>query len=451
MKGAVIMGKSRNKDFMASPLERRCYDTYFLGQNIIYMILTVYLAVFYAKGLGIPAITISAILFAARIWDALIDPILATIIERSHLKSGKFRPWVRVAAFTVPLLTLLCFSFSGFLVAQPMWVRVAYASITYFVWGTIYAASDAPAYSLAMLISSNSEERTLMYNYNKFTGNIGTFLVYGLFPIALDMTKNNWFLTVLVFTAVSMATMMLIYTAKERVPSERTTQPSLKDIGLAVVSNKYFLIFIVVNLIVNASNFISIMIPFVGTDIYKSSESITWIMVATFVPMLLATPLMNPLMRKFGKIQVYVMFFTCRYSLTVCLVLAAVRGLLTAPQYIIYSIFFADTVEYNFYMNGTRFEAITFAAQTFVAKVSGALCSGIGMAIIGLYGYISTTEGQVVAQPPAALDALWGVALIGPAVGSVIAAFILYKFYDLNEKKLEFIAAENAKRLAEQQ
>jgi len=457
------MRNSKSRGFMATWFERTCYDNYFLGQNIIYNILTSFLGLYYTNSLGISAITSSVILLAARIWDALMDPLLATVIEKSHFKVGKFRPWVRVAAFSVPILTVLCFSFNGFLIAQPMAVRILYAAITYFIWGTIYAASDAPAYALATLISSNPEERALMYNYNKVTGLVGTFLVFGLFLVVLDKTGNNWFLTVLMFSALAMATMLLIYVAKERVKNERTHQPSMKEIGIAVAKNKYYLIFIVVNLIVNASNFITTMIPFVSTDIFKSSASMTYIMVATFAPMFIAAPFMNKLMKRFGRINVYglslilgavvsvIMFLTSRYNLTACLIWAAVRGLVTAPQNIIYSVFYADSIEYNYYKNGTRFEAITFAAQTFVSKVSGALCSGVGLWIIGLAGYISTTQGKTVVQPAAALNALWAVALIGPAIGAVIAAVILYRFYDLDEKKLAFIASENARRDAGEQ
>ena len=71
----------------------------------------------------------------------IVDPILAAIIERSNLKGGKFKPWVMLAAYTVPLLTVICFGFSDILIDQSLTVRIVYATITYFIWGTIYAAS----------------------------------------------------------------------------------------------------------------------------------------------------------------------------------------------------------------------------------------------------------------------------------------------------------------------
>ena len=87
--------------FLTTWRERLGYNSFWFGQNVLFMITSTFLAVYYTSTLGIPAAVVGTILLVARLYDALVDPILATIIERTNLKSGKFKPWVTLAAITV--------------------------------------------------------------------------------------------------------------------------------------------------------------------------------------------------------------------------------------------------------------------------------------------------------------------------------------------------------------
>jgi Na+/melibiose symporter-like transporter len=99
--------------------ERVGYSSYFVGQNILYMFTTVYLSVYYSTALGISPLTVGTILLAARVWDAVMDPILSVFVEKSKLKGGKFKPWINSVSILVPLLTILMFAFTSQLAAAP--------------------------------------------------------------------------------------------------------------------------------------------------------------------------------------------------------------------------------------------------------------------------------------------------------------------------------------------
>ncbi|OCT15985.1 hypothetical protein A8709_10215 [Paenibacillus pectinilyticus] len=450
--------KEQTTTYVATRFERISYDMFFTGQNIIYMVLSTFLGVYYTGNLGIPATAVAAILLVARIWDAFMDPLLATVIEKSNFKIGKFRPWVLMAAFTVPLFMLLCFSFNDFLIGQSLVVRIIYASVTYFIWGTLYAAADAPAYALSTAMTPVPEERNLLLSYNKLTGLIGVIIGMVLFPTILNATDNNYFISVLVMSVIAFLTMIMIRFTKERVKQEGRKQPAVSEIFKSIAGNKYLVLIVLIGIIANGTNFAMTLTPFVALDIYGDSTKVTAMLGLGIIPMLLIAPLSPLLIRKFGKKNLAVfsfaataifsilIYFFAKDNYMLYLLLSLIRGLLSAPFIIVSALFFTDCIEFDDYTNGKRFEAVTFAAQTFMSKLVGAISGGVGMWIIGVAGYKAAVAGETVTQTPSALNALWAAMNIGPAVGSVIAIIIMLKFYDLSEDKVQMMIESNLQK-----
>jgi GPH family glycoside/pentoside/hexuronide:cation symporter len=450
--------ETAQKMFAATRFERTSYDMFFAGQNIIFLLLTSFLSIYYTSTLGIPATIVAVILLTARIWDAFVDPLLATFIEKSNLKAGKFKPWVMLAAYTVPVLTVLCFSFSDMLIDQSLSVRVVYATLTYFIWGTLYAASDAPAYALSTVMTPHPEERNLLLTFNKITGLIGGLGGLIAFPLVLSATNDNWFISVLIFSVIAFLTMFMIRFTKERVKHVGSHHPKISEIFKSVANNKYLVLIVIISLLSNGTNFAMTLTPFIGGDIFGDPSSVSIIMAIGFLPMIFVAPFAPMLIRKFGKINLTVfsfaanvvfsllIYFFTKDNFTLFLVLMFLRGLLSSPFTVIYSLFFSDTIEYDAYQNGTRFEAVTFAAQTFMAKISTAISGGLGMWIIGVAGYKAAVAGETVTQTPTALNALWATMNLGPVVGSILAIVILLKFYDLTEDKVKMMIEVNLQK-----
>jgi probable glucitol transport protein GutA len=442
--------------FLTSRRERLSYNTFWLGQNVLFVIVSTFLAVYYTSTLGIPVAAVGTILVIARFWDALIDPVLATIIERTHLKSGKFKPWVFVAAITVPLLTVFCFGFQDLLLDQNMAIRIAYASITYLVWGTVYAASDGPGYALGAVMTPNPTERNVLLTNNHVAGLVGVLIGIVAMPQLLAATSNNWTISILILGALGFLAMLPIRATKERVSFEGRERPSIREIWGAVIKNKYLVLTVVMGLITTGTNFSLSLAPFVAGDIYKSPQASSLLLMLGILPVVIVAPFGARLIRRFGKIPLLafsyiagavlsvVTFLFCRDSFALLLAVSAVKGLVLAPQIFMFSLLFADSIEYDFYKHKRRFEAATFAAQTMMAKAALAI-SSIGLWIIGIAGYQSSEASHAVTQSTGALDALWLTYTLGGAVGSALGAFVLLKFYDLTEAKLKVIIEDNRK------
>lgn len=442
------------RNFATSRFERFSYNIYFLGQNSIFFIVSSFLAVYYTNVLGISAATVGSILLLARIWDALVDPMLATTIERLKLKGGKFKPWVNLAAVTVPLFTFLCFGFSNQLLEASGGVRIAYAAITYLVWGTLYAAADAPAFALSTVMTPNPEERTVLLSNNQLTGIIGILISVAAFPAVLKATNNNYMLSVAIFAIFSCLVMNMTRFAKERVVSNKR-EPNIKEIISSLMNNKYLKLIVLVNILASGANFANTLAPYVASDIYHDGAKVSLILGITILPVIIAAPIMPLLVRKFGKIKLYAValsatvvfsvlsYFVAYDNFNLFLLISLIKAFLIAPQVIIYPMFFSDAVEYDFFKNGTRFEAVTFATQTFSNKIIGAISGGLGMWIIGLAGYEAAKNGHAVMQSTHTLNALWATFNLGSAVGSLLALVIFVKWYDFSDAKVKEMAIAN--------
>ena len=111
-----------------------------LGQGMVYAIMSSYISDFYLNVLKVTPIFVLLLMFIARIWDAINDPIMGYIVDRNSFKNGKMRPYLLYTPIPVAILTMLLFYAPNLADSQKM----IYASITYVAWGMIYTSSDVP-------------------------------------------------------------------------------------------------------------------------------------------------------------------------------------------------------------------------------------------------------------------------------------------------------------------
>lgn len=94
--------KNRHPEYLTTPRERGSYWTYFVGQNLIYYLVTGYL-VTYTMMIGVDATKTAAIMFAVKFWDAINDALFGLIFDKVRFKNGKCLPWIRISTAALPL------------------------------------------------------------------------------------------------------------------------------------------------------------------------------------------------------------------------------------------------------------------------------------------------------------------------------------------------------------
>jgi GPH family glycoside/pentoside/hexuronide:cation symporter/probable glucitol transport protein GutA len=127
-----------------------------LGNNILYGFAVTYLAVYYTDVAGIAAAVAAVLFLVVRTADALLDPVMGLIVDRTRSRWGRFRPYLLFAPPVLALTTVLAFS----LPVQQGALTLALAYLTYLLWSIAFTATDVPYWSMSAVLTLDARDRT---------------------------------------------------------------------------------------------------------------------------------------------------------------------------------------------------------------------------------------------------------------------------------------------------
>lgn len=156
--------------------ERNFYLAGLVGQNIIYNVVGAALSYYFQFTLAIPAIIVTVLMAIARVWDALNDPIMGTIVDKTRTKWGKCRPYLIYIPMPIFVITTLCFVNFGFYeVGQTAMnaLIVAWAAVTYLLWEIAYTVGDIPLWGVTSLMTEDEKARNKLLSMARIFGGIG--------------------------------------------------------------------------------------------------------------------------------------------------------------------------------------------------------------------------------------------------------------------------------------
>ena len=415
-----------------------CYGT---GQCISFGLAGSFTLIFYTDIFGITAAVASIIFLLARAWDAVIDPLVAGFMDTVHTSTGKFRIYLKYMPFIVAATTILCFiKIDGSDIT-----KIAYAAITYILWGTTYAMSDVPFWSMSAVMTSNPLERSKLISYAGLAVSVGIAFPLFAFPILVELfghsSKAIGYLsatTLLMFFALFLMNFGYRNT-KERI-SHKGDKIRLKDVFKTILSNKpLFLILLAffTNLFTNVSS--AIAAYFFMYNMHKPEFlSIYGALNIICAGGLLIVPfILGKISKK--KLIIYMcladiilrilFFFVIGYNnVYTFFIFVTLTGIIYAITWPMLSAMIADTIDYAEKATGNRCEAIMFAGQTFTGKLAIATSGGVVGLILILIGYIPNQQ-----QSSFALSGLFFSIALLPAAGSILKIIIL-KFYTYDIK-----------------
>lgn len=431
--------------YLTSKKERLSYGGWFIGQNIIYMLVTSYLAIFLTDEVGIVEGVVATLFLVARIWDAVNDPMLGGIVDKVNPKKGKFKPWIDAVTIFIPLVTIALF----WKFDQSGSFTVVYAYIAYIVWGMLYTISDVPIFALATTMTDIPDERVKIMSIGRLAAAIASISV-GL--VAPQFIANlGYTTTVIILMSISLIMMMpLRFFVKERILYKRSSMVTLKSMFHAIFSNKYLLVFYGGYLAITATLTSMTIAPYFAKWNLGDLATQTTIMATMALPMFLVPNLTPWLVKTFGKRKLLI------YGLGSSIILSVLQYFLGYENFILFlvinglksiglfmpmlmmGIFSADCVEYGAYTTGERNEGVIFSVQTFSTKLGGAIASALSLFVIRAYGY----SGIAVNQSDQALKGIWITISLIPTIGLVLAFLIFGLFYKLSERDVERMVNE---------
>ena len=149
----------KQKTGMVTGKEKASYGLYFLGQNIFYMLIYMYMNTYFTD-VGISVAAVAVIALIVKVWDAVNDPLFGGLMDKIQFKKGKFLPWLRISLVGIPVATVLMFAIPN---GAAPWVKVTWAVIAYMLWDTSYTLCDVPIFGIVTTITDVQSELSLIH------------------------------------------------------------------------------------------------------------------------------------------------------------------------------------------------------------------------------------------------------------------------------------------------
>lgn len=447
-----------NKKMMAS------YGIGAVGKDMVYMFCASYILYYYQDILGISAIAMGVILLAARVFDAFNDPIMGVIVAKTRTRWGKFRPWLFVGTALNAVVLFLMFSAPPSLDGSGL---VAYAAVTYILWGVTYTMMDIPYWSMIPAFTSGGKERENMSAMARSCAGVGSALVtvitmqcVYLLGKGNEYTGFKWF-ALIISVVFFVAILITCVNIKEKSTVDIETV-SVGQMFKALFQNDQAVTVVVTIVLINTSVYITsnLVIYFFKYDFGGADWYNGYTLFNTFggAVQILSMMVLFPLLRKFmDTIRIFYVSFIMAitgYVVLLALIFTSMSNvfILFIPAFFIFAangmllvlttIFLANTVDYGELKNNRRDESVIFSMQTFVVKLASGIAALVVSICLAVCNLSSNTDAAETAS--AAAGSVVGLRMtmtVIPIIGLLIAVFYFHRKYILTEKKMEEITS----------
>lgn len=422
--------------------ERICFTVGAFGRSGIYTLMSMFTLVFFQNGAGLTLSQSTSIILIGRIFDALNDPVMGMIVDRTKSKWGKMRPYLLFAPVPIAITTILLFSapFEHGSTAAFVW-----ALVTYILWGVAFTVQDVPFWGLSSVITPLESERTSFISTARLGSTFGGILPALLVPIlyqsSLGYTKG-FFISAVIFAVLGCGLSILIFfVSKERVPKTDNT-PSFKETFAVLGKDRLLIIVIFASILGSTMVTANQSADYIGqyliiqnytdfSQIFGADGNVlgelvnvensmrynvdaaaaysfwiprgtivTTLTVAIGVGMVPAMAIFPMLRKKFSLKQIYigsaifglVVHALCyvifaqdvtKINVYILWVFLFLMGLPLGIYNVITYALIADSVDYLEWKTGERHEGVCFSFQTFLSKVNAAIATFVFGQILG--------------------------------------------------------------------
>jgi len=229
--------------------EKAGYSAADSAANFVFMTMILFQTNFYTDVFGLTASAAAAILFFPRIWDAVADPIVGILADRTNTRWGKFRPWILFTAVPWAVVMVLAYTTPK---GWSMPALIAYAAITNTMLMSIYSMNNMPYAALGGVMTGNINERAKLNSYRFIAVNAAQFIVGGFtLPLVAKFAagsdrQHGWQMTMTIWAALCLVLFLITFvTTKERIrPLTREKSPILRDIADLLKNNPWKVMFL---------------------------------------------------------------------------------------------------------------------------------------------------------------------------------------------------------------
>jgi len=420
--------------------------------HIVFDNVMFYMMFFYTDIYKIPAAFVGSLFLAARVLDAITDPLIGLVADRTRTRWGKFRPYLLFGAIPFGLVCTLTYTTPHFGETG----KLIYAAVTYTVLMLLFSFVNVPYCSLGDTITDDPKERislqTWRFVISGFGGMLSTVLLMPLVNLIGGEKAHGFTVGIGILSVVAVVMLLICFaTTHERVRSsdDGFSTGMGKDM-LALLRNDQWRIAGVLNIFnimqwsIRGGGMVYYVTYFLG-----DAKLFTGFLAAYSVGSIFGVTLAKPLTDRFCKVKVFTwtngilcllslsLFFVPIRDIAAMYVVTFVIGMLHQMMTPIQWVMISDTVDYGEWKDGKRLTGVSFASMLFVFKLGLAL-SG---ALIGWLLWAVAYHPGAAVQGPAAMTGILCLFTVLPAA-IYLASVVVCQSYKLRGGFFEKINKE---------
>jgi len=457
------------------------------GRDAAYVLVSMFLMLYVQYTMKLSTLqyaVISGCMIVCMVWDAVNDLIMGIIIENTHFKMGKFKPWILMGAILNAFVIVCLFS-----IRPTGWGFVAFYCIGYLCWGMTYTMNDIAYWGVLPSLSSDAKTRDNLVTLMSVFICIGQFTVAGIVPIVVAGQAVKTYRLVALIVALCFIAFQTLTTfgITESAREDNKKHLSLKDMYNIFIRNDQLVFAGIASILFNIGcnlliifgvNFFYIEYGYSG-----SGDLVTIFTVMYGLGTLISQASYAVITGKFTRMQIlktciifliigYATFLGFGYVVPKNLILLNAVGFMIfffqGLFNLVVIVMINNTIEYDQMRFNERHDSVISAVRSFSVKLAGGVNQGISTIVLlssGIYlvsqkissleieineGQISTDEALNLANTYLAgvtrgQAFAFRIGMVGfPIVALLLAYMILKKKYHIDEKEYEAMLAKTS-------
>ena len=440
-----------------------------MSSSMFWKIFSYYLPFFYSNIFGLSLVDAGVLVLVTRIWDAVSDPMMGVISDRTTTKWGKYRPYLLWVAPFFSICGILLFTtpdldYGG---------KLIWAYVTYILMMTVYTGINVPYGAMLGVMTDDTNEKTVFSSFRMFFAYGGSFISLFLWEPLCNLmggydSPKGWFWAMVMIAAACFVMFILCFMmTKEHLKTMSTV--SVGNDFKALLSNKPWWLLIGAALCFNLFNTVrGATVAYFFQDIIGPNVNLVFfgLMFAFYAGLFLGIGEVSnmvgvascvPISGKFGKKTTFILVNASLVVLSVLfyfipstptgywmmLIFQILISILTGIMSPLVWSMYADVSDYAELKFKTASTGLIFSSSSMAQKFGGAIGGAAVLWLLDGFGYITdaTQLAQGVAQPELALSCLrWLMSFI-PACVALLSMCVVW-FYPLTTERINAINAE---------
>lgn len=448
-----------------------------MSSSMFWKIFSYYLPFFYSNIFGLSLAHAGTLLLVTKLYDAISDPVMGLIADRTCTRWGKYRPYLLWIALPFAIAGILAFYTPQ---TDNYTFKHIYAYVTYILMMTVYTAINVPYGAMLGVVTDDSREKSVFSSFRMFFAFIGSFISMGIFEPLLrlrssimgtlpekwtiaDSAPLDWTIALTVIGTICAILFFLTFamtrehvTESEMAKAEETHKEEkrnsiMEDLKALFCNAPWWLLLGggISLLLFNCIRGGAAAYYFADVLGVKAIYTLAIFLTVGEISQLVGVVVTVPISEKIGKKATFIAVLVAItvFAAAVALLPETPAGMwmLMAAQILIciaigisspllWSMF-ADVADYSEYKNGSASTGLIFSSSSMAQKFGAAFGSAIVLWVLMAFGYDNAKDAV---QTPEALAIIKALISWIPAVGSAVGVLIM-AFYPLTDRKMSEI------------